>query len=178
MEFKLVSGKELPSPGTCRLCGSGTRDSIDLGFDIDDDVIADETNIFGRNAALMCIECFEGLAKYMGYIPEPLETSEDKDEEIEEYQEQLRQARLKANELFDILSDVSNVLPDFEFGSQRNPIEESLETEDGNGEYFGQDDQPSFFERPDDLSGDSSDEPGDDGENLESRTEKFLSGKS
>jgi hypothetical protein len=162
MEMQLVSGAALPYPGSCRGCGSATRDCIDLGFDIDDDPTAVEDRLIGRNAALLCVECFRQCAKLMDFVPA---TNRVVLIPSGEYEEILRKARLAANELTDILNitvDLDNPQLDYDSASSVESETEKFTTD----LHFRQDDSLVSFQRSDDVSSDSSNEsdpePSDD----------------
>lgn len=129
VEMMLVAGSELPYPGSCRGCGAATRDCIDLGFDIEDDPLAPEGRIIGRNAALLCVECFRQCAKLLNFVP-----ADNRVVLIPsgEYEEILRKARLAANELTDILNvtiDTDNLELNFNSDSSADVSEDEEEGE-------------------------------------------------
>lgn len=59
-----VTGGALPYPSKCSVCGSSTKDCVDLGIDINDDRMPIDR--FG--AVLLCVDCFGEAAQAMDYI--------------------------------------------------------------------------------------------------------------
>lgn len=154
MEMQRVPGSALPYPGSCRGCGSSTRDCIDLGFDIDDDPTAPVDRLIGRNAALLCVECFRQCAKLMDFVP-----ASNRVVLIPsgEYEEILRRARLAANELTDILNvtvDIDNPQLDYDSVASVEPKTEKFVDD----LHFRQDDSLVSLQRSDDVSSDTSSE--------------------
>lgn len=102
--IKRTSKDELPFPYKCTRCGN-QRDCMDLGININ------ETRFSKRSGAiLLCMSCFDEIVHVSGdYIRKDSIPVDNRDEEIGEYVERLRRARLVLNDLSGILDDSSFV---------------------------------------------------------------------
>lgn len=152
MEMQFIAGANLPYPHKCSYCGVENSDSIDLGFDIEDDPLAVEERIVGRNAGLLCVDCARQVADLLGYvIPE---SDINIELEFQEYKEEVGEW---VNGLSSFVSARSDSVIT-EHNTKRDSTVES--TKANRKSSTGQSNEPSVSKGPDDVPSDSSNESG------------------